>query len=62
MKLLFTILSVLGFGLIGYTVGYLSGAVTGIAIYWRKSQREHHNQQILDYLDRTTVWETEESE
>lgn len=62
MKLFFTVLSIFGFGLIGYTVGYLSGAVTGVALYWRKSQREHKRQQILEYLDRTTVWETEEAD
>lgn len=62
MKLISSIISVLALGLIGYTVGYLSGAVTGVAVYWKKAEREHKRQQILEHLDRSTTWDLSESE
>lgn len=62
MKLISTIISVLALGMIGYTVGYLSGAVTGTAIYWRKAQREHRAESMLRELDRKTTWDLSESE
>lgn len=62
MKLISSIISVLALGMIGYTVGYLSGAVTGTAIYWRKAQKEHRAEQLLRDMDRNTAWELEDTE
>lgn len=62
MKLLASIFSVLVLGLIGYTVGYLSGAVTGIAIYYKRAQDEDRKNQVLEELDLFTPWDLSDTE
>lgn len=62
MKLIASILSLILFGFIGYWVGYFSGAVIGVAVYWRKAQKEHRAEQLLRDLDRSTEWDLSDSE
>lgn len=45
-----TILTLLGFAVIGYVVGYLSGAIFGGLVWFKKFERQQEREEILRRL------------
>lgn len=45
-----TILTFLGFAVIGYVVGYLSGAIVGGLVWFQKFERQQEKDEILQRL------------